>query len=67
MDSKISSPNQQVAEAIVSKLEADGVLLTESMKDLAVKLTAGKMSSSDWITLVGVDVSNRKKHDQNKA
>lgn len=63
----MSSPNQQVAEAIVSKLEADGILLADSMKDLTGKLAAGKYASTDWITLVGLDALNRKKHDEDKA
>ncbi len=58
----MSNPNQIVAERIVAVLEAKDLLLPASTKGLAEKLEAGRYSSSDWITLLGIDDKARKQN-----
>ncbi len=60
MESKMSSPSQIVAERIIAALEAKNVLLPASTKGLADKLATGRVGSSDWVTLFGLDDKTRK-------
>jgi hypothetical protein len=62
MASQMSNPNQIVAERIVTALEAKNILLPASTKGLAGKLEAGRYSSSDWVTLFGLDDNTRKQN-----
>jgi hypothetical protein len=63
----MNNPNQVVASRIVSKLEADNILLQASTAGLADKLSTGRVSSSDWITLFGVDTKAREEHAKDKT
>ena len=58
----MSNPNQIVADRIIAALEAKDVLLPASTKGLAGKLEAGRYSSSDWVTLFGLDDKTRKQN-----
>lgn len=58
----MSNPNQIVAEFIANILESKDVLLPASTKGLADKLAAGRVGSSDWITLFGLDDKTRKQN-----
>ena len=63
----MSNPNQTVAERIVAALEAKDILLSASTKGLAVKLAAGKVGSSDWVTLFGLDGKVRNQNVKDKT
>lgn len=63
----MSNPNQTVAERIVTALEAKDVLLPASMKGLADKLAAGRLGSSDWVTLLGLDAKTRKQNVKDES
>lgn len=56
----MKTPNQTVAERIVTALEAKQILLPASTKGLAEKLANGRVASSDWVTLFGLDEKTRK-------
>lgn len=58
----MTTPDQIVAERIVAALEAKDILLPASTKGLCEKLAAGRIGSSDWITLVGTDANTRKQN-----
>jgi hypothetical protein len=62
MASQMSNPNQIVADRIVAALEAKDVLLPASTNGLAVKLGAGRLGGSDWVTLLGLDTKARKQN-----
>jgi hypothetical protein len=62
MATQMNNPNQIVAERIVAALEAKDILLPASTKGLAGKLEAGRYSSSDWVTLLGLDDKTRKQN-----
>jgi hypothetical protein len=63
----MSTPNKIVAERIAIALETKGVLLPASTKGLAEKLSAGKLGSSDWVTLFGLDDKTRKHDAKNQT
>lgn len=63
----MNNPNQIVAERIVAALEAKGVLLPVSTKGLTDKLAVGRLGSSDWVTLFGLDEKTRKGNAEDKT
>lgn len=63
----MSNPNQTVAGRIVAELEAKDVLLPASAKGLAEKLASGRLGSSDWITLFGLDDKTRKQNAKDET
>jgi hypothetical protein len=67
MANQMSNPNQVVAERIVAALESKDVLLPVSMKGLADKLAAGRLGSSDWVTLFGLDDKARKQNAKDET
>jgi hypothetical protein len=67
MASQMSNPNQTVAERIVADLEAKDILLPASTTGLAAKLASGRLTSSEWITLFGLDANTRKQNGKDEA
>lgn len=63
----MSNPTQIVAERIVTALEAKGILLPTSTKELADKLAAGRYGASEWITLFGLDDKTRKQNAKDET
>ena len=63
----MNNPNQIVAERIIAALETKDILLPASTKGLADKLAAGRLGSSDWVTLFGLDEKTRKQNAKDET
>lgn len=63
----MTNPNQTVAERIVAALDTKDILLPASIKGLADKLAAGRVASSDWVTLFGLDDKTRKQNAKDET
>jgi hypothetical protein len=59
----MKTPSEIVAERITTAMSDGQVLLPESTLGLAEKLAAGKLDSSHWITLFGLDEKYRNQHE----
>jgi len=51
-ESPPKTPDQTVAESIVSGLLASKLITSDSAKGLASKIVAGKVSASDWSVMI---------------
>jgi acetylglutamate kinase len=67
MASQMSTPNEIVATRIAEALEAKKILLPDSAKGLVGKLSAGQLTSSDWVTLFGLDAKARKQNAKDET
>lgn len=63
----MSNPNQTVAARIIAAFEANDILRATSTKGLLEKLAAGRISSSEWITLFGLDAKSRNENAKDKT
>lgn len=56
----MATPDEEVASRIVDKLRKDGVLSETALKTVEAGLSAGKLSSEDWVLIVELESSGKK-------
>lgn len=63
----MKTPNQEVAERIVTALVKEDILLEESTAGLVDKLATGRMTTMDWVASLLVDSHTRKQNEKDQA
>ena len=62
----MKKPDQQVSEQVVAAFQTEKLLQEDSLKGVADKLAAGKMTSNEWKMLFKLDAAAKKSKDDGK-